>query len=94
METLLGRLQTTRTTETTSIAWIELSQDDRVNFEAIIWKRSQTIGTIGTITFITVIENKFSLDGTEVNKKKINNIKIFAQRMGAIRKVFEIRESP
>ena len=69
METLLGRLQTTRTTETTSITWIELSQDDRVNFEAIIWKQCQTIGTIGTIIFIPVIENKFSLDGTEVNKK-------------------------
>ena len=92
METLLGRLQTTRTMETSLIAWIELSRDDGVNFEAIVWKRSQTTGTIGKITFIPVIENKFSLDGAEVEKK--NNIKIFPPRMGAIRKVFEIRESP
>ena len=49
MGTLPRRSQTTRTTETTSIAWIELSRDDRVNFEAIIWKRSQTTETIGTI---------------------------------------------
>ena len=68
METLPGRSQTTRTTETTSIAWIELSRDDRANFEAIIWKRSQTTETIGTITFIPVIVNKFSLDGAEVEK--------------------------
>ena len=36
-ETLPRRSQTIRTTETTSIAWIELSfyPDDRVNFEAI-----------------------------------------------------------
>ena len=54
METLPGRSQTTRTTETTSIAWIELSsirtdRNDGVNFEMIIWKRSQTTETIGTI---------------------------------------------
>ena len=46
-------------------------------------KRSQTTETIGTITFVPVIANKFSLDGVEV-KKYINNIRIFAPRMGAI----------
>ena len=44
MEMLPGRLQSTRTIGTTSIAWI--GRDDRVNFELIIRKRSQTTETI------------------------------------------------
>ena len=87
METLPRRLQTTGTTETTSIAWTELSSIQtirtfvNVHFEAIIWKRSQTTETIGTIegaipeviTFIPVrcipvIENKFDPDGAEAEK--------------------------
>ena len=49
METLPGRSLTIRTTGTTAIVWIELSSirtigDDRVKFEAITWKHSQTIG--------------------------------------------------
>ena len=44
MEMLPGRLQSTRTIGMTSIAWI--GRDDRVNFELIIRKRSQTTETI------------------------------------------------
>ena len=96
METLPRRSQRTRTTETTSIAWIELSSnpDDpnvHVNFEAIIWKRSQTTETIGTIpeiiTFIPIIENKFGPDGAEAEKI----IHKCSQRVWGL---FEIRESP
>ena len=69
---------------------VELYPDDpSVNFEAIIWKRSQTTETIGTIegypleiiTIIPVIENKFGLDATEVEK---NDTKMFASHMGTI----------
>ena len=54
METLPERSQTIRTTETTSIAsdrveFYQDDRDDRLNFEAIIRKRSQTTETIGTI---------------------------------------------
>ena len=42
--------------------------------------RSKAIPEV--ITFIPVIENKFGLDGAEVEKK--NNAKMFAPRMGAI----------
>ena len=68
---------------------VEFYPDDRVNFEAIIWKRFQTNETIGTIegypleiiTIIPVIANKFGLDATEVEK---NNTKMFASHMGTI----------
>ena len=69
---------------------VELYPDDpSVNFEVIIWKRSQTTETIGTIegypleiiTIIPVIENKFGLDDTEVEK---NDTKMFASHMGTI----------
>ena len=65
---------------------VEFYPDDRVNFEAIIWKRSQTNETIEgypleIITIIPVIANKFGLDGTEVEK---NNTKMFASHMGTI----------
>ena len=52
METLPARSQKTRTTETTSMVWIEFypdDRDDRVKFEAIIWKiwkHSQKVKTI------------------------------------------------
>ena len=51
MEMLPERSQTTQMTGMTLIAWIDLSSipDDRdncVNFEVIIWKHSQTTGTI------------------------------------------------
>ena len=39
-----GRLRRPR-----SLDRVEFYPDDRVNFEAIIWKRSQTTETIGTI---------------------------------------------
>ena len=55
------------------------SRDDRVNLEAIIWKRSQTTETIGTITFIPVIENKFNLDGAEVEKYINIMLSLFAK---------------
>ena len=52
-------------------------RDDRVNFVAIIWKRSQTVETIGTIegypriiTAIPVIENKFAVWTKLKSKKK------------------------
>ena len=55
---------------------VEFYPDDRVNLEVIIWKRSQTTETVGTIegylleiiTIIPEMENKFALDATEVEK--------------------------
>ena len=52
METLPARSEKTRTTETTSMVWIEFypdDRDDRVQFEAIkwkIWKHSRKMKTI------------------------------------------------
>ena len=44
-------------------------RDDHVNFKAIIWKRSRTIGTTEGYPrghrFFPVIENKFGPDGVE-----------------------------
>ena len=51
---------------------VEFYRDDHVNFKAIIWKRSQTIGTIEGYPrshhFFPVIENKFGPDGAEAEK--------------------------
>ena len=48
---------------------VEFYRDDHVNFKAIIWKRSQTIGTTEgyprSHRFFPVIENKFGPDGVE-----------------------------
>ena len=80
METLPGRLQTMRTTETTLIAWIELSSIRTIGTIVQILKRSygngfRRLGRSGRskaipeiIIFIPVIENIFGLDGAEVNK--------------------------
>ena len=98
METLPRRSQTTRTTETTSIAWKELSSIRTIGmiiFEAIIWKRSQTTRRSGwskaipeVITLFPVIENKFGPDGAEAEKI----IHKCSQRVWGL---FEIsRESP
>ena len=80
METLPGRSQTMRTTETTLIAWIELSSIRTIGTIVQILKRSygnglRRLGRSGRskaipeiITFIPVIESIFGLDGAEVNK--------------------------
>ena len=70
---------------------VEFYRDDHVNFKAIIWKRSQTIGTIEgyprSHRFFPVIENKFGPDGVEAEKI----IYKCSQRVWGL---FEIRESP
>ena len=77
METLPGRSQTMWTTETTLIAWIELSSIRTIGTIVHILKRSYGNGLrrLGRskaipeiITFIPVIENIFGLDGAEVSK--------------------------
>ena len=80
METLPGRSQKMRTTETTLIAWIELSSIRTIGTIVQILKRSygnglRRLGRSGRskaipeiIIFIPVIENIFGLDGAEVNK--------------------------
>ena len=50
--------------------------DERVNFEAIMWKRSGRSKAIpGLITFTPVTGNKFGQNAAEVEK---NNTKMFA----------------
>ena len=99
METLPRRLQTTRTTETTSIAWIELSSIRTIgtimkllkwSYGNVLWRlrrsgRSKAIPEV--ITFTSVIENKFGSDGAEVEK-------IMHKCSQSVWGLFEIRESP
>ena len=86
----------TRTTETTSIAWIELSSIGMIGTIMLILERSygnalrrlrRSKDIPEVITFIPVIENKFSLDGTEAEKI----IHKCSQRVCGF---FGIRESP
>ena len=69
-ETLPGRSQTTWTTETTSIAFYPEDRDDRVHFEMIIWKRSQTTETIGTIEGFTRNHHYYSGAPNQNNSSK------------------------
>ena len=99
METLPRRSQTTRTTEATSIAWIELSSIRTIGTIVSILKRSygnalrrlrrsgRSKAIPEVITFIPVIENKFGPDGAEAEKviRKCSQL-VFG--------LFEIRESP
>ena len=99
METLPRRLQTTRTAETTSIAWIELSSIRTIgtimkllkwSYGNVLWRlrrsgRSKAIPEV--ITFTSVIENKFGSDGAEVEK-------IMHKCSQSVWGLFEIRESP
>ena len=93
VESLPGRSQTTRTTETTSIAWIELS-----SLRTIVSKRSygnalrrlrrsgRSKAIPEVITTIPVIENKFGLDAAEVEK-------IIRKCLHRVLALFETRES-
>ena len=93
METLPRRSQTTPDDldDLDRLDRVEFYRDDHVNFKAIIWKRSQTIGTIEgyprSHRFFPVIENKFGPDGVEAEK----TIYKCSQRVWGL---FEIRESP
>ena len=75
----IGTIETTRTTETTSIMHLDRNEfypddwGDRGKFEAIIWKRSQTTETNGKIkaipeiiTVVLVIGGKGGLGASEV----------------------------
>ena len=71
METLPRRSQTTRTTETTSIAWIEFSSIETImkilkRSYGNALRRPKAIPEV--ITSIPVIENKFGPDGAEAKK--------------------------
>ena len=75
-----GRSQTIWTTETTSIAWIELSSIRTIGTITSILKRSygnalrrlrrsgRSKAIPEVITFFPVIENKFAPDGAEAEK--------------------------
>ena len=87
METLPRRSQTTRTTETTSIAWIELSSILYGNALRRLRRSGRSKAIPEVITFIAVIQNKFGLDGAKAEK-------IIHKCSHRVCGLFEIRESP
>ena len=104
METLPGRSQTMRTTETTLIAWIELSSIRTIGTIGPILKRSygeglRRLGRSGRskaipeiITFVPVIENilAYIRPGWRCSQQSTTKC---SHRVWALL-IFEIRESP
>ena len=74
METLPRRSQTTRTTETTSIAWIEFSSIETImkilkrSYGNALRRLRRSKAIPEVITSIPIIENKFGPDGAEAKK--------------------------
>ena len=95
MEILPGWWQMTQMTGMTLIPWIDLSsiadnRDNCENFEAVIWKHSQTIETIGTVKVYPRNHHFHSSNQEWIRfghcwRRKKKNTKMFATHiMGAI----------